>query len=202
MKTPQAQPQLRKYFEYLIFSGAGLAGMILALSVSTGLQHAAISQADGVSPPVENSSKGKSQGQSPANSKSNEEDDLARDNFVAEVQSYLEPFIYDPKGRRDPFVPFQESRDSEEGDFQGPLLPLQRFDVAELKLVGVIWNVNDPKAMFLDPNQQIHVVGKDERVGRSNGYIAVIREGEVVVVEASRRKGELVYSSVVVRIEQ
>lgn len=130
-----------------------------------------------------------------------QEEDLVRENFVAEVQSYLEPFIYDPKGRRDPFGPYVEDQVSQEDGFQGPLLPLQRFDVSELKLIGIMWNVKDPKAMFVDPNSQIHVVGKDERVGRNNGYIAVIREGEVVIVEAMRRKGDLVYSSRVVRLE-
>lgn len=129
------------------------------------------------------------------------EQDLVRENFVAEVQSYLEPFIYDPKGRRDPFGPYVEVQVSQEDGFQGPLLPLQRFDVSELKLIGIMWNVKDPKAMFVDPNSQIHVVGKDERVGRNNGYIAVIREGEVVIVEAMRRKGDLIYSSRVVRLE-
>jgi type IV pilus assembly protein PilP len=128
--------------------------------------------------------------------------DLLRENFVAEVQSYLEPFIYDPKGRRDPFGPYIELQLNQDENFAGPLLPLQRFDVNELRLIGIMWNVKDPKAMFVDPNSQIHVVGKDYRVGRNNGYIAVIREGEVVIVEATRRKGDLIYSSRVVRLEQ
>ncbi|MEO0335779.1 MAG: pilus assembly protein PilP, partial [Pseudomonadota bacterium] len=82
------------------------------------------------------------------------------------------------------------------------LLPLQRFDLDQLNLLGIIWDISDPKAMFKDPNGEIHIVGLEERIGRKNGYIAVIREGEVVVVEASRRKGEVIYTSRVLRMEQ
>lgn len=122
--------------------------------------------------------------------------------MVSEVQSLLEPFIYDPQGRsRDPFRPYTELKvGGEDGTEQVPLLPLQRFELDQLKLIGIIWDVHDPKAMFLDPNAEVYVVSKDERIGRKNGYIATIREGEVVVVEASRVRGEIVYTSKIVRI--
>lgn len=118
----------------------------------------------------------------------------------SEFETFLEPFLYDPKGRRDPFRPYSESRGPEEGELSGPLLPLQRFDLDQLKLTGIIWDVGDPKAMFVDPKGQIHVVRRDERIGRRNGYIAVIREGEVVVVEALNINGDLMYSTRVLRI--
>lgn len=192
--------KFQSYSEYLVFLSVGLCGMFFAFFVSSGFMDPVFSQQPPNAP--QNSPEGELPSATTERPNENGDKSFARDNFVAEVQSYLEPFIYDPKGRRDPFGPFQENEVGVDGEFQGPLLPLQRFDVSELKLIGVIWDVNDPKAMFLDPNKQIHMVGKDERVGRNNGYIAVIREGEVVVVEANRRKGELLYSSVVVRIEQ
>lgn len=118
-----------------------------------------------------------------------------------ELESFLEPYIYDPKGRRDPFKAYVEAK-PEEADVAGPLMPLQQYDVDQLKLVGVIWNVNDPKAMFIDPKNQVHIVRRDERIGRKNGYVAVIREGEVVVVEAVNVNGDLMYSTRVLKIQQ
>lgn len=190
--------KIRKHLVgYVIYLGAGLAGVISAFYLSTWIMAPVQSQEPPPPPPVPNAEE-----LVPAEETTgNNSGDLIRENFVTEVQSYLEPFIYDPKGRRDPFGPYVEPQEATEG-FQGPLLPLQRFDIQELKLIGIMWNIADPKAMFVDPNSQIHVVGKDERIGRNNGYIAVIREGEVVIVEASRRKGDLVYSSRVVRLEQ
>ncbi len=122
--------------------------------------------------------------------------------LVTSVESLLEPFIYDPKGRRDPFRVYTELRQVEEGDLQVPLFPLQRFELDQLRLIGIIWDVNDPKAMFLDPNSEVYTVGKDERIGRKNGYIASIREGEIVVIESSRVRGEMIYSTRIVRMSR
>lgn len=122
--------------------------------------------------------------------------------FSSELESFLEPFIYDPKGRRDLFRPFVESALIGDDASSGPQLPLQQFEVDQLELVGIIWNVPDPKALFLDPRKQLHTVRRDERIGRKNGYVAVIRQGEVVVVEAVNINGDLMYSTRVLKIQK
>lgn len=136
-------------------------------------------------------------GTSPANT----ENSLEVPRFT-DFQSFLEPFIYDPKNRKDPFKPYVEVEPIDNGELQGPLLPLQRFDTSEIKLVGIIWDVKAPKAMFLDPTNTVHIIGKNERIGRNNGYIAMIREGEVVVVEATRKDDEVVYTTTVMKISR
>jgi type IV pilus assembly protein PilP len=118
------------------------------------------------------------------------------------VEVFLQRFNYSAEGRRDPFQPYEELQLSVSGEVLGPLLPLQRFDLDQLKLVGIIWDVADPKAMFLDPSANVHLVGKDDRIGRNNGYIAVIREGEVVVIEATQGAEEILYSSRVLRLSR
>lgn len=124
--------------------------------------------------------------------------------FSTDIQGFLEPFIYDPQGRRDPFRAYTEVQGTDNSGLSvGPLLPLQKFDLDQLKLIGIIWDVRDPKAMFQDPNAKIYTVGKDERVGRNNGYIATIREGEIVVIETLRgRDGETIYTPRILRIER
>lgn len=123
-------------------------------------------------------------------------------NSYGATQPFLEPFIYDDAGRRDPFVKYKELDPMVNNAMAGPLLPLQRYDLEQLKLVGVIWNVKNPKAMISDPNNQIHVLGKDDRIGRNNGYIAVIREGELVVVETVSVRGTLTYQTRVLELVQ
>lgn len=122
----------------------------------------------------------------------------------AELQSYVEPFLYDLKDRKDPFKPFVETDggSSAEGDFEGPLLPLQRYDIDEIRLIGIIWDVREPKAMFMDPNSQIHILSREERIGKNNGYLAVIREGEVVIIENIKAKGEMIRSPRVLKISR
>ncbi len=113
---------------------------------------------------------------------------------------FREPFDYDPRGRRDPFLQPIPDRPMAEGAVHGPLLPLQRFELTQLRLVGIIWDVRRPKAMIKDPTGNTHLVGSNTKVGPRNGYIAVIREGEIVVVETQEQDGRLVSTAQVVKI--
>jgi type IV pilus assembly protein PilP len=114
--------------------------------------------------------------------------------------AFLEPYVFDMReGRRNPFRPPQIG-EGMPSDVVLPGTPLERYELDELKLVGIIWEVKAPKAMIIDPQGDVHVIGKDDRIGRKHGYIAVIREGEVVVVETTTFNGENTYSTRVMRI--
>jgi type IV pilus assembly protein PilP len=121
---------------------------------------------------------------------------------IAELEGFLEPFLYDMVNRRDPFLPYAEFQPQTDEGPTRALTPAQRFALEELQLVGVMWDVKDPKAMFMDPEKEVLVLGRDESIGNRNGYIAAIREGEVVVVEAIRKRGDIIYRTRVLRIER
>jgi len=97
------------------------------------------------------------------------------------LSGIIEDYTYNPANRRDPFLPYESI--NSDGSVLGPLFPLQKFDVDQLKLIGIIWDVKSPKAMILDPTGKGYVVKANERVGRHSGYIAKIRENEIVIVE-------------------
>ena len=97
-----------------------------------------------------------------------------------------EGYNYDPTGRRDPFKPYGQSQTAQAPGVSEPVAPpepLQLFEVNQLKLVGIIWEVKNPKAMIKDPVGKLHMIRKETKVGRNNGFVAAIREGEVVIVE-------------------
>lgn len=116
------------------------------------------------------------------------------------LQGLMDPFDYDPRGRKDPFAQPVPDRPVAEGVAHGPLLPLQKFDLFQLKLTGIIWDVKRPRAMIADPAGRVHVVGPNTKIGVRNGYIAVIREGEIVVVETLEENGRLVSSAQIVKL--
>jgi type IV pilus assembly protein PilP len=118
----------------------------------------------------------------------------------AMFQGIMDRFDYEPRGRRDPFVQPVPDKPVEQGSIHGPLLALQKFELSQLSLVGIIWDVKHPKAMIKDPTGKTHVVSTNTKVGPRNGYIAVIREGEMVVVETQDQEGKLVSSAQVVKI--
>jgi Tfp pilus assembly protein PilP len=120
---------------------------------------------------------------------------------AAEVQGFLEPFIYESKNRRDPFQAYADYRPAEPTNILATS-PLQRYDLEEFHLIGVMWDIHNPKAMFVDPDKRVHVIGRDESIGKRNGYIAAIREGEVVVVESVRQNARTVFQPKVLRMER
>ncbi len=103
-----------------------------------------------------------------------------------------EGYQYDPTGKRDPFKPYGESQTAQAPELNSGLNkskpsgePLLNYDVAQFKLLGIIWQVKDPKAMLLDPSGKTHLIRRQTKIGRNNGFVAAIREGEVIVVEPS-----------------
>ena len=112
----------------------------------------------------------------------------------------LRTYDYDPKGKRDPFQPYYGDIDFSPGDRIGPMMYLQRFDLDQLKLIGVIWNVTRPRAMIQDPTGSVHTVQTNAKIGRNYGYIAAIREGEIVIVEPFDDGGKMSYTTRIMTI--
>lgn len=108
-----------------------------------------------------------------------------------------EGYNYDPSGRRDPFSPFKAEvqtiktapdvlanlQPNLEQVTQEATEPLQAFDLSQLKIVGIMWAVKNPKAMVKDPGGKLHLIKKNSKIGKYSGFVTAIREGEVEVVE-------------------
>ena len=84
-------------------------------------------------------------------------------------------------------------------EFLDPRMPLENFPIDQLKLTGVLWRTATPKASFLDPTGSAHIARKNERIGINKGYIAAIREGEVIVIEPVAG-GDSSYQTRIIRI--
>src|SRR5206468_9994995 len=81
----------------------------------------------------------------------------------------LDPFDYQARGRRDPFTRPTIDKPVAEGVYHGPFLPLQHFNLNDLKLTAIIWDVTHPKAMIIDPDSKVHIVGPNTKIGKNNG---------------------------------
>lgn len=98
-------------------------------------------------------------------------------------------YFYDPTGKRDPFKPFRAvviRSDKKEVVLE----PLQKWELERLQIVGILWEVKTPRAMIKDPDGAVHTIVKNSKIGRNEGYVAVIREGEIVVVETIYEDGK------------
>lgn len=99
-----------------------------------------------------------------------------------EAETMAPKYVYEPSGRRDPFLPLAQIRKpvSESGQ---PLTPLQKFDLGQFRLIGVIIGRNEPMAMVMAPGGQAYVLKRGIKIGKNAGQVTDIREDAVVIEE-------------------
>lgn len=94
--------------------------------------------------------------------------------------------LYNPAGKRDPFVAFLrvEKRDALAGQETVP--PLQRYEIGELHFVGVIWGPGVTRALVEDSEGKGYSVTVGTKIGREGGVVTRITENEIFVREEFR----------------
>jgi len=93
------------------------------------------------------------------------------------------PRGYEPEGKRDPFVSFVKSDAEKMKEDRSALPPLQRYELGELKMVGVIWGRSGASALVEDAEGKGYTVQVGNRIGRSGGVVTRITDKEITVKE-------------------
>ena len=92
--------------------------------------------------------------------------------------------LYDSRGKRDPFVSFIKVEERRKVGIDTALLPpLQRYELGELKFVGVIWTKKGARALVEDAEGKGYTVTVGTRIGRSGGIVSRITGKEIFVRE-------------------
>ncbi len=103
-------------------------------------------------------------------------------------------YLYDPKGRREPFkqpfdptptiIPVTPTPDDEEH-------PLQKFELNQLQVIGIILMKSGDRARVLAPDGKSYTITVGTPIGKSEGKVVSISENCVTVKETKRyQKGE------------
>ena len=93
----------------------------------------------------------------------------------------VEPeYVYNPIGKRDPFRTFIATADEEE--IRSPT-PLQRYELEQYELTGIVWGVDRPRALVEDPEGMGHVIELGTYVGKKWGKVTQITSNQLVVTE-------------------
>jgi type IV pilus assembly protein PilP len=116
--------------------------------------------------------------------------------LAAEVKVERPPvvtYVYDPKGKPDPFKPLIVERPEvplskrvaqkviEEGSRTAT--PLEKMELNQLKLVALIWNIKEPKAMVEDGTGKGYILANGTSLGKNKGRVSQITSAGVVVSE-------------------
>lgn len=133
----------------------------------------------------------------PSKAKAPKAGDLQFERLRAAIASQ-EGYVYNPIGKRDPFRSFLGTGgDGNDGGDDSPRTPLQRYELDEYRLVGIIWGVDRPRALVEDPDRVGHVMEIGTYIGKNWGKVTQITSTEVVVTEEYQTiDGELVVNPI------
>jgi type IV pilus assembly protein PilP len=96
----------------------------------------------------------------------------------AEAKPGVSPAI----AKRDPFRPFTLNNKPSQRRREN-LSPLERYELGQLKLVGVIWDIKQPNAIVEDAAGLGYVVKVGTPIGSNEGKIKTIQPARVVIEE-------------------
>ncbi|OEU69216.1 MAG: hypothetical protein BA864_01985 [Desulfuromonadales bacterium C00003093] len=99
--------------------------------------------------------------------------------------------LYNPEGKIDPFAPlFREKKSAAvktlkkgKGKICIPLTPLQKIDLSQLRLVGIIRSASGNKALVEEASGKGYVIKKGTYIGINCGTVGKILKDRVIVDE-------------------
>ncbi len=113
---------------------------------------------------------------------------------LEEIDEPVDDYTYNPIGKRDPFRSFLSL--GNRGRDPIPRTPLQKFELDEYQLVGIVWGVERPRALVEDPQGVGYVMEIGTYIGKNWGKVTQISPSEVMVTEEYQTiDGELVVNT-------
>jgi Tfp pilus assembly protein PilP len=90
---------------------------------------------------------------------------------------------FKPDGKRDPFQPYNlKSRTTARP--RESLSPLERYDLSQLRLVGIVWDIKRPRAMVEDTAGLGYIVTVGTPIGNSGGKVMAIQPNGIMIEES------------------
>ncbi len=127
---------------------------------------------------------------------------------VLEIHKMLSDYQYDSSDRRDPFIPFRPKGEEVER-LEVLNHATSGYDLNEIKLVGMKWNsgLGRSKAMFRTPDNELHYLQVNDRIGSKGAVIYRLGGDEVVVLEPRFMVGsssgtEKAYEPIIMRLDR
>lgn len=102
---------------------------------------------------------------------------------IAPASPVAEGYTYEPKSRRDPFQSLTRLVKIDRTRLEMP--PLQRVQLSDLKLMGIIWGGYGYYGLVRTPDGKGYTVKEGMLMGTNNGVISAITDKAVTVSEPS-----------------
>jgi type IV pilus assembly protein PilP len=103
---------------------------------------------------------------------------------VPQEASLEDTYRYDPAGKRDPFFsPLYRVTEQAGITADETKTPLQRLDLGQFKVVGIILEMGEPRALIEDNSGLGYIVTSGTLIGSNGGVIKSIEPGRILVEE-------------------
>lgn len=96
-------------------------------------------------------------------------------------------YAYSPKGKIDPFMPwYEDERPTSKSSVNKrlPLSPLEKVDLSQLKLVGIVLSASVNRALVEEATGKGFVITKGTYIGLNRGKVVRILHDRVIIEEA------------------
>jgi Tfp pilus assembly protein PilP len=93
-----------------------------------------------------------------------------------------EVYVYDQKGRRDPFVSLVQVAKEKPKRLRGSK-PIENFDVDEIRLIAILWDNKQYYALITLPDGKSYTIRKGTTLGLYGGKVEEITHDSVLIRE-------------------
>jgi type IV pilus assembly protein PilP len=101
------------------------------------------------------------------------------------IEKIEDAYVYTSIGKRDPFVSYFADFTDDRKD-AALTTELEKFDISQLKLVGIVTGISNPRAMVEDPTGKGYIITRGTLVGKYRGRVTSIQKEEVIITEEYR----------------
>ncbi|NJD55380.1 MAG: pilus assembly protein PilP [Nitrospirae bacterium] len=121
-----------------------------------------------------------------------------------EIKAEKEIYVYDPKGRRDPFIPLIETGTAKEKPVRKKgSVPIENFDVDEIRVIAIAWDSKQFYAMVTLPDKKSYTVRKGMTLGLYGGKVREITRDSVIITEQIKDyKGQLKTKDTILKLRK
>jgi len=103
-----------------------------------------------------------------------------------------EGYVYQPRDRKDPFVPLIATTKKSQKRAAGKVSTLESYDISEFTLLAVAQKGDKSFALLATPDNRSFTVHKGTAIGFNKGRVEEISKNKVVIVEYSKDyKGDI-----------
>ena len=113
----------------------------------------------------------------------------------------VEVYSYRTAGRRDPFAPIISKQEKKARMGDAP--PLERYNISEFKLSGILWGAFGYNAMLEGPDGKGYFIRKGTIVGPNRGVVKQITKDTMIVEEKFKNvMGEIERKEIIVELRK